>query len=184
MHWSQLLFRNGLFIGVDPGTQKHNLGLAIVDIDGNLRYCSEVLQVNALAPGSMCRDKHSDHLWQLRYRFAATLQKARNLALGSVILAGIENQWVGPNPRVGLLLSKQFGVIFAALAEFGIYSIKIEPTQAKKALTGSGKADKAAMVKAAQYIGMECENDNVADAIGVALAARVKYQEWEIDRMA
>ena len=176
------MYRNGLFVGVDPGTQKANLGLAFVDYDGGLVYCCAVEHTILWPrPHPGPRDGLSDKLWNLKWRFADSFSKARpHIAPLPILLGGIEDQWVGRNSQVALTLSKQVGAIFSALADLGVYSIKIQPTQAKKALTGSGKADKEKMVHFAQDLGMQGENDNVADAIGIALAARVKYKEWEI----
>jgi len=175
---------NGLFVGVDPGTQKENLGLAFVDYDGRLIYCCAVEHTILWPrPHDGPRDDISDELWSLKWRFADAFAYETSIAIAGrpILLGGIEDQWVGKNKQLALTLSKQFGAIFAVLADLGVYSIKIQPTQAKKALTGSGRADKKKMVRFAQALGMQGENDNVADAIGVALAARVKYKEWEIE---
>ena len=179
--------RNGLFVGVDPGTKKDNLGLALVDYDGKLVDCCSVTDWLVWShPCDGPKDSLSDKLWNLKWRFAdAFVNKISIKTAGRpILLGGIEDQWVGKNSQVALTLSKQFGAIFAALSDLGVYSVKIQPTQAKKALTGSGRADKETMVQFAQQMGMGGDNDNVADAIGIALAARAIYKEWEIENQS
>ena len=180
-----MFFPIGLFAGVDPGTQKTNLGLAFVDYDGKLVHCCSVEHmVGWPHRHDGPRDDVSDKLWNLKCRFANAFSRAwPYIAPLPVLLGGIEDQWVGKNSQVALALSKQFGAIFAALADQGVYSIRVQPTQGKKALTGSGKATKDEMVRFAQMLGMQGDNDNVADAIGIALATRAMYMEWEIGQL-
>lgn len=55
--------------------------------------------------------------------------------------------------------------------------LEIAPTSAKLALTGSGKADKADMIKYAGYLAPELGPDeHASDAIGVGLAALGKLK--------
>ena len=170
---------NDLIIGIDPGTRDKNLGFALVNESGDLVYCDTVRPLNMHPPAGP-PDKWAEHLWNIPHRISYVMSMTERFFVHDIILAGIEDQWFGKNPQITMALSKQWGVIFGILSRYGIYSIRIQPTQAKKALTGSGKADKEKMVRFAQALGMQGENDNVADAIGIALAARVKYKEWEI----
>lgn len=52
---------------------------------------------------------------------------------------------------------------------FGIHPVVVQPTALKQFITGSGKADKADMIEAIQQFDPEITNDNLADAMGIAL---------------
>ena len=171
--------RNGLFVGVDPGTKDKNLGFALVNEQGELVYCDAVRPIDYPTPPAP-PDKWAEHLWTLQCRISYVMSMINKFSFSDIVLAGIEDQWFGKNPQVTMTLSKQWGVVFGILSRYGIYSIRIQPTQGKKALTGSGRATKEQMVQFAQQMGMSGDNDNVADAIGIALAARAIYKEWEI----
>jgi len=178
-----MITQNGLFIGIDPGTKKRNLGFAAVDERGQLVCSYEVKHLSMAIPGTAPDDGVSSKLWSLHSRISYHMGILGRMHPGKVLLAGIEDQWVGKNSQVALTLSKQWGVIFGSLAAYDVYSIRIQPTQAKKALTGYGRADKEKMVEFAQQIGMDGDNDNVADAIGIALAARQKYMEYQLGKL-
>jgi len=90
---------------------------------------------------------------------------------------GIEHPWVGKGRQTALTLGMAWGIIAQAAMHEGYSIAKIEPTQAKKALTGSGVARKPAMLEAAKLMGAKCEGKgqfDEADALGVALATRVR----------
>lgn len=62
------------------------------------------------------------------------------------------------------------GVLMLAATRMGLLTVEIAPATAKKALTGSGKADKQLMqTMAANYL--QDYDEHAADALGVALAA-------------
>lgn len=68
------------------------------------------------------------------------------------------------------------GVVLLVIDKASLLSLEIAPATAKKALTGTGKADKALMVRNAEgYLGA-CD-EHQADALGVAMAA------WPLVRM-
>lgn len=178
----------GLILGIDPGTQQHNLGISLVDTGGRLVYCDEVPPLLTPWPAqhTSCvgMDKLSDKLVLLEARFANTFHDIRMMHCERILLAGIEDQWVGKNPQGTMTLSKQFGVIFGILAGLGIYAVRIQPKQGKKAITGSGNATKEQVLRMAQQMGYGGDNENAADAAGVALAALEKWKEWEIGKLA
>jgi Holliday junction resolvasome RuvABC endonuclease subunit len=79
----------------------------------------------------------------------------------------------GPVTRLTFGLA---GVIEAAAARAGVPFSEAPPATVKKHITGSGKADKAAMMTAIRAMGFSPEDDNAADAIGVAhYAWHVKF---------
>lgn len=64
------------------------------------------------------------------------------------------------------------GVVLLVLARWKLLTAEIAPTSAKKALTGSGRADKAAMITAAQNHLSGKFDEHAADALAVRLAAQ------------
>ena len=79
-----------------------------------------------------------------------------------------------------MALAELIGAIKYICHQDGHDVVDIAPTQAKLALTGTGNADKATMVKMAraQFTSAfyakrtKAENESIADALGIALAAR------------
>ena len=66
------------------------------------------------------------------------------------------------------------GVIKLALCLAGIPFIIVAPKQLKRFVTGSGDARKKRMIRAVnKKYGLEIENDNLADAIGLAKVAEL-----------
>lgn len=66
------------------------------------------------------------------------------------------------------------GAVLARLALFGLHTIEVTPSQAKRQLTGMGDASKGEMMAAAACYGVTGEH--ASDALGIALFAlsRVK----------
>jgi Holliday junction resolvasome RuvABC endonuclease subunit len=82
---------------------------------------------------------------------------------------------VGRNAHTAIDQAQLIGAIKMLAYSRDIPVFGISNTTAKKALTGSGRADKAEMVAAAQGIageigGTKVQREAVADAIGIALA--------------
>ena len=70
---------------------------------------------------------------------------------------------------------KYFESVLRVSMDLGIELVKIQPNEAKKALTGRGNACKHSMCHfASELYGKEILDDNVADAIGVYVATRNK----------
>jgi len=96
-------------------------------------------------------------------------------------LVGIEHPWVGQSRQTALTLGIAWGIIAQAAMQCGLTITKVGPTRAKKAMTGSGKATKDAMLDAAKLMGAKCDGKgqyDEADALGVALATRL----WALER--
>lgn len=96
-----------------------------------------------------------------------------------LVLAGVE----APVKKFFETAVKQIRVSGAALAGLAgrVPAIEVSPLTAKKRLTGSGKADKRAMIAAASQLVGNAVNEHTADAIAIALVAadRWKTQLWE-----
>ena len=172
------------FVGVDIGTRI--AGWAVVDEAGE---CVVHCGTWEFKP-----EEDLDTRLANLYRYAEYLFRAiseKTLALG------IEHPFLGPSTSTALTLGKAYGVVFAAFVEMGsavlipkghgaseakIYSIF--PGTAKKALTGKGNATKEEMREAAkQQFGIidTTKEADVADAIGIALAARTRYTQERLE---
>jgi Holliday junction resolvasome RuvABC endonuclease subunit len=78
--------------------------------------------------------------------------------------------------RTSELVSQQrvAGVLLLVVTRRQYLSIEIAPSQAKKVLTGDGRAKKPAMIAAARLHMPTCD-EHAADALGVAMAAHPKF---------
>ncbi len=85
----------------------------------------------------------------------------------------IENYAFGARGRAIFNLGELGGLIRMVLYETNIPYDEISPTTVKKKMTGSGKADKPAMIKAVnEYFNISIDDDNQADALALALIAQ------------
>jgi crossover junction endodeoxyribonuclease RuvC len=82
----------------------------------------------------------------------------------------VESPFHGPNARAALQLAHARGVVLACLGQAGIQVAEYSPATIKKAITGTGKADKEqvqAMVR--RLLGNPAdESRDVSDALAVA----------------
>jgi crossover junction endodeoxyribonuclease RuvC len=148
-------------LGLDPGTTATNpTGVALIDwpSGGDPR----LLGTAQIAP------RPGESLESFLGRLA---QRLRGDWLSGVDLLGIEWPYVGKNAQSAMMLAACWGAAQGAAGERGVSCVHIAPTQAKAALTGDGKADKAAMREAVRVqFGVKIPKDQ-ADAVGIALAA-------------
>ena len=151
-------------LGFDPGTTKANpVGVALVAGWPSPR----LLGTAHLAPSA------GDTLAEF---LGALSQRMRNDWLNSVDLLAVEWPYIGKNAQSALDLAACCGAALAAAGERGVRTALIAPTQAKLALTGSGDADKAAMMAAVRIqFGVTIPKDH-ADAVGIALAAAASME--------
>lgn len=97
---------------------------------------------------------------------------------------GYEGPAYKASPLAIIAQQRVVGVLLMLAADVNREPIEIPPTTAKKALTGSGRADKDLMMQYAEaYIPAGCD-EHEADALGVALAALGKIREQELARKA
>lgn len=152
--------------GVDIGTRI--AGYAIVK--GDYVYHSEAVSLRRNA-----KLKGWDSLLD---RYEALLEWSRTAFAGSRFdLVGIEWPWVGRNAQTAIKLGAAFGIVMASAMTYGLTVVRIEPSEAKLALTGDGGASKDKMVIFAKMLTKLKSSypEDEADAIGVALATQVKY---------
>jgi crossover junction endodeoxyribonuclease RuvC len=147
-----------LILGIDPGL--NNCGWGLVASEGS--------RLSHVAHGVI--------------RPSATVQLASRLAelfetLSAVIAehnpheAAVEETFVNSNARAALTLGQARGVTLAAAARSGIVVAEYSPSTIKKAVVGSGAADKtqiAFMVRRLLPTAGDVTAD-AADALGVAL---------------
>lgn len=147
-----------LILGIDPGLNRCGWGLVL----------SEGSRLSHVAHGVIKPPAQQ----QLASRLLCLLDE-----LGAVIDAhqphecAVEETFVNANARAALALGQARGVALAAAARRGVIVAEYAPTTIKKAVVGSGGADKtqiAFMVRRLLPTAGEVTAD-AADALGVAL---------------
>lgn len=156
-----------LILGIDPGLTRCGWGLVM----------SEGSRLAHVAHGVIKPPQQQ----QLASRLLALFEE-----LGAVIdrhnphECAVEETFVNSNARAALLLGQARGVALAAAARRGVLVAEYAPTTIKKAVVGSGGADKAQiafMVRRLLPTAGDVSAD-AADALGVALchAAHGRFQ--------
>ncbi|MBL8546172.1 MAG: crossover junction endodeoxyribonuclease RuvC [Hyphomonadaceae bacterium] len=147
-----------LILGVDPGLNNCGWGLVL----------SEGSRLSHVAHGVIKPPSHQ----QLASRLHDVFQ-----GLSEIIdkyqpqEAAVEETFVNSNARAALILGQARGVALAAAARSGLQVAEYAPTTIKKAVVGSGAADKTQisfMVRRLLPTAGEVTAD-AADALGVAL---------------
>jgi crossover junction endodeoxyribonuclease RuvC len=143
-------------VGVDPGTQRCGYGV-VARVGSRLR----VVESGVLVPG--------DH--DLPQRLALILEGLEAiLARACADAVAVETVFAGVSPRSALVLGQARGVVLAAAARAGLPVSEYAPQQAKLALTGNGRAEKAQMIRMARALfGVEARLADEADAIALAV---------------
>jgi Holliday junction resolvasome RuvABC endonuclease subunit len=157
------------FAGFDTGTQD-NLACCLVDVEGNY-VGSKLWKMDQKAPLVSRLVKLSFGLYNYlcNYNFM-------------IMAAGIEEPWVGMNKQTALKLAKVWGIVFDQCNMQTITAIGIQPSEAKKALTGNGRAKKPEVKRIAGLLAeREFESQDEADAFAVALATRAKVIEMAME---
>lgn len=163
------------YVGIDTGTKK--CGVAEVADDG------EITLVNAGVYDleSMHGKDLDSRMRGLFYDIAARIQQILYRIPRGMIVVGVEAPWAGKNMQTALTLGEACGIIRAALLCKEAETIyRIAPKEAKKALTGDGRASK---LEVQRHVRMQFGQDlseDAADAVAVALAARIKYMEGRL----
>ncbi len=147
-----------LILGIDPGLNRCGWGLVL----------SEGSRLSHVAHGVIKPPQQQ----QLASRLLVLLEE-----LGAVIdqhnphECAVEETFVNSNARAALALGQARGVALAAAARRGVLVAEYAPTTIKKAVVGSGGADKtqiAFMVRRLLPTAGDVTAD-AADALGVAL---------------
>lgn len=144
-------------IGIDPGLQ--HTGWGIVDINGN--------KLTHVAHGIISTKAKADMADRLKIIFDGIIEKVE---LFKPIEAAIESVFVNSNPASSLKLGQARGVAMMAPAHLGLTVAEYTPNLIKKAVVGTGHAQKGqvqAMIKILLG-GVEAPSD-AADALAVAI---------------
>jgi Holliday junction resolvasome RuvABC endonuclease subunit len=156
-------------LGIDPGMSKQNpCGLALVQ--------SNPLSLLRQETFSPARNKMPWHdfvvvmAWNLDY----AIREYRQLYGLDVIVYELPH--VAINPQTAIKLAHIGGMIITVAATYHIPCVGIQPSEAKKALTGKGNATKTLMMFESQERFGIAFNKDIADACGIAMAGLVKYQ--------
>jgi crossover junction endodeoxyribonuclease RuvC len=147
-----------LILGIDPGLNRCGWGLVV----------SEGARLSHIAHGVIAPNAKQ----QLASRLLCLFEQ-----LGAIIDAhnphevAVEETFVNNNARAALALGQARGVALAAAARRGVVVAEYSPATIKKAIVGSGSADKtqiAFMVRRLLPTAGDVSAD-AADALGVAL---------------
>jgi crossover junction endodeoxyribonuclease RuvC len=153
-----------LIIGIDPG---RSMGYAVIDVlrDGTL---------SLLDFGTWIHKKgdYDDGLCLLADRLDKNIPKWNQKNPQGIAGIVVESGYVGPNKLDSLKTAELRGMVKAVAFIHDIFFSEITPYEAKKTISGNTKADKKMMIASAKKLFniKEDIDDNVADAIAVALA--------------
>ncbi len=147
-----------LILGVDPGLNRCGWGLVL----------SEGARLSHVAHGVITpapQQQLASRLHQVFEGLSTVIERHRPHE------AAVEETFVNSNARAALVLGQARGVALAAAARSGLEVAEYAPATIKKAIVGSGAADKAQiafMVRRLLPAAGEVSAD-AADALGVAL---------------
>lgn len=147
-----------IVLGVDPGLA--NLGLGLVE--GNSRRATHLHHVCINTRSDMAMPARLHILYQAVHELLRTHQPAA---------VAIEEQRLKKQADVSFKVGQAYGVVLLACAQANVAVHSYGPMQVKKALVGTGRADKEQviyMVKASLGI-RELSNNHAADALALAL---------------
>ncbi len=150
-----------IILGVDPGTRA--AGFGVLEVQGSSLAAREygVIRCKAGAP-------LEDRLLTL-YDSLQTIMSEWNPDVVSV-----EKAFFGKNAQTALTLGHARGVILLAAKQAGATLAEYAPTSIKKAVVGSGKAEKAQveyMLRAILRLPDTPIKDDAFDALGAAFCA-------------
>lgn len=145
-----------IVLGIDPGS--HRCGYGVVQRVGSRLVAR---RSGTLAPGDR---PLAERLARLFEGLAAVLRESGAEAVS------VETAFCGASARSALVLGQARGVALAAAAAAGLPVFEYAPAEVKRAFTGSGRADKAQMVRSARaLLGVEAALADEADALAAAV---------------
>jgi len=145
-------------LGVDPGSSATGFGL-VERSGGAIRHLGH----GVLRPPS---DAHLSE--RLRFLHAGLLTIVRR---ETPDVAVVERVFLASNARSALVLGQARGALLASLGEGGVQVAELAARQVKKAITGTGAADKAQMQgMVVRLLGLDgIPPSDAADALALAL---------------
>lgn len=144
-------------IGIDPGLRQ--TGWGVIDRQGS-RLVHVANGVVASGSGAL-----GDRLARLHEGVAAVI------AAHAPDIAAIEKTFVNTDPAGALLLGQARGVALLALAQAGLAVEEFAPNAVKKALVGSGHAEKAQIARMVAMLlpGARASAHDAWDALAIAI---------------
>lgn len=148
-----------MVLGIDPGIGR--TGFAFVKPG----YPSAALCDYGIIK-TASKDSLSRRLVDLR-KSCGELVKGKN-----IVAVAVEKLFFNQNKTTGIIVAMARGVILEIFEEYGIDLYEYAPTQVKKAVTGSGRAQKKdVQIMAGRLLGLSgpLVQDDAADAAALAL---------------
>jgi len=147
-----------IIVGLDPGLG--TTGWGVIEAEGN--------RLRHLANGQIRTDTRAElpaRLVELHGRLLAILAEHMPTA------AAVEEVFVNENPQSTLKLGQARGVALLAAASLGVAVGEYAPRLVKKAVVGTGGADKAQVHAMVQRLlpGVKIAGPDSADALAVAI---------------
>lgn len=94
----------------------------------------------------------------------------------SIELLSFENSYNNMRGISGYMLTNLNGITHKLAYEFSLPRLAYAPPTIKKFVTGSGRASKEEMVESIQQRGFKVGNNDEADAVGVLLLGKERYE--------
>ncbi len=163
-------------LGIDPGT--HRLGYAVVTRENGAVHVSE-MDVIAL-----------NGRWSLTRRFQTIYEGLRDVFdRHAPDLMMIETPFYHHNVQTSLKLGRVIGIAMALAFERGVSVEEISPAEAKKRITGNGRASKVLMERfLSRAFGQDTAYNphlpDAVDALGIAYAHFVMPSVFASDKKA
>ncbi len=152
------------FLGFDPGTKVAGYGVVDLILPNRLAYveCGELRLSGTL----------EERLAQLRVDADEVVSEFRPTA------AGLECAYVGKNPQSALRLAEARGVLMGVLAAHGVETHQFQPSTAKKAAAGNGRASKKHVQTALMVmLGLKSTPGlDASDALAHAVCCALKHK--------
>lgn len=155
-------------IGIDPGLAETGVGV----VYGN------GLKVNGYSYGAISTSKHDADAHRLSIIYTKIKAVLKDQAPDLMVLEDIFS--LEKYPRSGIVLGKVSGVVMLAGYQMGIPIKEVAVREAKKILTGNGKAAKEQLEKAVRRtldISDPIRPYHASDALGLALIGLFRYND-------
>ena len=162
-----------IVIGIDPGTA--TTGYAIVDL--NRKKQPKLIEADVFKTSQ-------DH--EMHVRLASLqLQLDQVMKIYSPTLMIIERLFFNTNAKTAMTVGQARGVILLTAAQYNLNVEEYTALQAKKVMTGYGRADKKQMQEAVmEFLGLpeKIKQDDANDAVAMAICYyKNNYEELIVE---
>lgn len=159
-------------LGIDPGLRVTGYGCVDLDTRGGVA----VVEAGVIRPRVGAEREEGTGAISISARLAVLDTDLRAiLARLSPQIVAIERVFAHPkHPATAIIMAHARGVMLLATAHAGVRLVELPPADVKKALTGSGRADKGQMQRAVQQafgLAELPQPADVADALAIAWTA-------------